>query len=271
MWQLWAEQGKCPQGHGVPILQKHSDCEPCWSLSMFWTQTQGRPPRKMQLSICHTWCSAPWPTIILINSNKCFASQGQLPFGKVWKKLGAHICSHLWPPLIKSPPKHMQFLFMALNISLETPWSSGPMLSKQESLSWRLSQNAQQLATLRVFHNWISWSFAALLKGKHPTKGPSGEALPLPLSSLAGQSLTLGNHRCVIWSIQGDQEFFSNTLFLPHWQNRFPCHQCDGQKPVWKGKHCPPGKSIKLLKEDEQQFVCVSPEAALLDKVSPVH
>jgi len=165
----------------------------------------------------------------------------------------------------------MQFLFMALNISLETPWSSGPMLSKQESLSWRLSQNAQQLATLRVFHNWISWSFAALLKGKHPTKGPSGEALPLPLSSLAGQSLTLGNHRCVIWSIQGDQKFFSNTLFLPHWQNRFPCHQCDGQKPVWKGKHCPPGKSIKLLKEDEQQFVCVSPEAALLDKVSPVH
>lgn len=92
MWQLWAEQGKCPQGHGVPILQKRSDCEAF--------QTQGRPPRKMQLSICHSW--APWQTIILINSNKCFASQGQLPFGKVWKKLGAHICSHLWPPLIKA-------------------------------------------------------------------------------------------------------------------------------------------------------------------------
>ena len=152
-------------------------------------------------------------------------------------------------------------------------WSWGSMLSKQDSLASHLLLVAfpkccSVATTWGPLHDWISWSFDALLKGKHPSKDPYGEALPMPLSSLADQPLTPGNHRCWIWSIQGDQEFFSNTLSLPHWQNKFPCHECDGQKPSFKGKECPEGKSVKLLREEQQRYVYVTPDQALLDKRS---
>ena len=67
---------------------------------------------------------------------------------------------------------------------------------------------------------------------------------------------------------QGDQEFFSNILKMPHWQNKFPCAECDAQKPAFKGIKCPDGKSVKLLRQADQKFVYVSPEQALLVKRS---
>ena len=77
-----------------------------------------------------------------------------------------------------------------------------------------------------------------------------------------------GHHRAIIWAIQGDQEFFSNVLKLSHWQNKYPCHECDAQKPMFKKKACPEGKSVKILKEENQQYEYVSPQQAVLAKRS---
>ena len=55
---------------------------------------------------------------------------------------------------------------------------------------------------------------------------------------------------------------------LGHWSQKFPWYLCDGQRPVHKGKACPEGKSIKLLREDDQNYEFVTPQAALLEKRS---
>ena len=33
----------------------------------------------------------------------------------------------------------------------------------------------------------------------------------------------------MVWSIQGDHEFFSNVLGLPHWSSHYPCWECDAE------------------------------------------
>ena len=68
------------------------------------------------------------------------------------------------------------------------------------------------------------------------------------MAELAGQPLTKGVHRGAIFSIQGDQEFLSNVLKMPHWMNKHPCAECDCQRPVYKKELAPPGKSTKILK-----------------------
>ena len=79
--------------------------------------------------------------------------------------------------------------------------------------------------------------------------------------------LSKGHDRGIIWSTQ-DAEFYANVLKLPHWQNKNPCHECDAKRPVFHRKKCPDGKSVKILKEAEQDFVEVSPTQALLVKRS---
>ena len=152
-------------------------------------------------------------------------------------------------------------------------WSWGPLLSQKESLAAHLllvafPKNCSVPTTWGPLHDWIAWSFAALIKGTHPSQDPYGNGLPPSLAELAGLPLTPGNHRACIYSIQGDQEFFSNILKMPHWQNKFPCAECDAQKPAFKGIKCPDGKSVKLLRQADQKFVYVSPEQALLVKRS---
>ena len=88
------------------------------------------------------------------------------------------------------------------------------------------------------------------------------------MAELAGKPLAKGHHRAIIWAIQGNQEFFSNVLKLSHWQNKYPCHECDAQKPLFKKKACPEGKSVKILKEENQQYEYVSPQQAVLAKRS---
>ena len=153
-------------------------------------------------------------------------------------------------------------------------WSWGSMLSKNSSLSSHLllmawPKSCQTSTTWHPLDQWISWSFSALSKGIHPTEDPWGNPLPKgPLAELAGQPLTKGKHRAVIYSIQGDAEFYANILKLGHWQNKFPCHECDCQRPIFQKKKCPPGKSVKLLRSESQAYVYVSPEQAILDKRS---
>ena len=147
------------------------------------------------------------------------------------------------------------------------------MLSKHGSLSSHLllvaiPKSCTLPGTWEPLHEWISWSFAALSTGAHPSKDPWGNPLPKGMSELAGLPLSKGHHRGIIWSIQGDAEFYANVLKLPHWQNKNPCHECDAQRPVFQRKKCPDGKSVKILKEAEQDFVEVSPTQALLVKRS---
>ena len=68
----------------------------------------------------------------------------------------------------------------------------------------------------------------SLLMGVHPTVDHLGRALGKGSSFalVKGQQLAHQGYRCVIWSIQGDQDF-SSTLGLPHWSYLHPCWGCD--------------------------------------------
>ena len=144
-------------------------------------------------------------------------------------------------------------------------WSWGSLLSKGASLCSHILLTAvPKSCTLKEtwdpLDSWICWSFDTLAKGIHPTEDPWGKPLTKGLlAELAGKPLTKGNHRAIIWSIQSDLEFTSNVLKLPHWRHQHPCHECDCQQPVYRHVACPEGKSFKLLTEDLQQFIYVSP------------
>lgn len=78
---------------------------------------------------------------------------------------------------------------------------------------------------------WLSWSFIALFTGKFPKEDPDGQAC-----ARAGQWLTPQKYRFVVWSLEGDHEYFSNILHLPHWRNHRMCWDCDSDVTV-PGKH----------------------------------
>ena len=151
-------------------------------------------------------------------------------------------------------------------------WSWGSLLSMHASLSSHLLLTAVPKActipgTWPALDEWICWSFAALTKGMHPEVDPWNGPLPKgPMAELAGQPLTKGLHRGAIFSIQGDQEFISNVLKMPHWMNKHPCAECDCQRPVYKKELAPPGKSTKILKSEEQTYHFKTVEESVLDK-----
>ena len=153
-------------------------------------------------------------------------------------------------------------------------WSWGSLLCKDKALQSHLllcaiPKSCSLPTTWQNIDIWLAWSLTALAKGIHPTQDPWDNPLPKGvLADMAGKPLTKGNHRAALWCIQGDQEFYSNVLKLGHWASKSPCHECDCQKPIYKKKPCPEGKSYKILKEEEQQFEYKTPQQALLVKRS---
>ena len=149
-------------------------------------------------------------------------------------------------------------------------WSWGSMLSQQSSLATHLlltawPKSCQTPNTWKPLDKVISWSFTALAKGYHPTEDWEGKPLTKGiLGNLAGEPLTKGSFRAVIYAIQGDAEFYSNVLKLGHWMQKHPCHECDCQRPIYKKVVCPPGKSVKILKDELQDWEYVTPAQALL-------
>eukprot|EP00435_Cladocopium_sp_Y103_P059723 s1572_g21.t1 len=115
-------------------------------------------------------------------------------------------------------------------------FSWGSMLSQQSSLATHLllaawPKSCQTPETWKPLDKVISWSLSALAKGFHPTEDWDGKALAKGLLfEKAGLPLTKGKFRAVIYSIQGDQEFYSNILKLGRWQSKFPCHECDSEQ-----------------------------------------
>ena len=108
---------------------------------------------------------------------------------------------------------------------------------------------------------YFAWSFEALQKGVHPSKDFNGEPLEKgsPFYPMRGKPLAGGGFCATIWTIIGDQEYFSNVLKLNHWASKKPCHQCnatskDGALPyTWL---------------DSSLFECVNTEQALANPSS---
>ena len=123
-----------------------------------------------------------------------------------------------------------------------------------------LPKSCQVPETFQPIWVWLKWSFEALAKGYHPTADPCGEPLKKGvMEDTQGQPLHPKHYRCFVWSMLGDQKFFSNTLDLPHWASHFPCHQCDCQN--FDDAH--DGKHVKEIRVDHQKVILVSHKEAL--------
>ena len=73
------------------------------------------------------------------------------------------------------------------------------------------------------------WSFTTAFHGVHPAALRSGAAFEArsKMAELAGKPLTTNGLRLVVWCLEGDHDFFSNVLRLPHWSNDDCCWACD--------------------------------------------
>ena len=129
-------------------------------------------------------------------------------------------------------------------------WSFGSVLSlfsdslMKHFLMAMFPKLVTSASTWPAIMNWLVWSFDALAKGYHPKKGPDNEPLRKGsvFEKLKGQPLTPGQHRGITWSLQGDHEFFSNVVGLPHWQSHYPCWECDASLKEEAKRH---GKWVK--------------------------
>ena len=115
-------------------------------------------------------------------------------------------------------------------------------------------------ATWEVIMRWVCWSVAALEKGHHPTHDPEGKPMKKdsPFFLEKGEPLAKG-FRGILWNIQGDHDFFSNALHLPHWASHFPCWECNCQREANPAK-----LHYKTLDKGKQSFEVVSNEQAKL-------
>ena len=86
------------------------------------------------------------------------------------------------------------------------------------------------------------------------------------MAELAGHPLHCQGYRAVIWSILGDNEFFSNTLPLPHLASHFPCWNCDAPNFAESEE----GKHVKQIRMDLQKFQLVT-HAEALKKAHETH
>ena len=147
-------------------------------------------------------------------------------------------------------------------------YSWGSMLAQMPSLKqhWLLGcfpKSCTSEATWPPIWDWLKWSFEALGKGYHPSKDPWGKPLEKGsiLYDLQGQPLHCKGYRAWIFNIQGDHEFYSNVLKLPHWASKWPCWECDAEN--FAG--CSPAKYYKEICLEKQDFVVTSHAEHLSD------
>ena len=149
-------------------------------------------------------------------------------------------------------------------------WSFGSMLSLLASLDSHLllsvfPKSCTAVGTWDAIWEWLAWSFKALLEGLHPSLDPDNQPFKpgSPFDLAKGQPLTSSGMIGVIWSVQGDHDFFSNTLGLPHWRNQSPCWECDcvSSPDI-------PAKCFKTIRPSLQNFVLVDHREALAKAAS---
>ena len=100
-------------------------------------------------------------------------------------------------------------------------YSWGSLLSQKNSLCSHMyiagfPKSCTLDETWVTMWEWISWSFAAMQTGYHPTHDPKMKPLKKdsPFFLEKGQPLAKG-YRGVLWSIQGDHEFFCKCFEAP--------------------------------------------------------
>ena len=151
-------------------------------------------------------------------------------------------------------------------------WSWGCLLSAAPSLESHFlislfPKSCTNQNTWQPIMKYLVWSLTALLQGKHPSHDPDGR--PLQKGSifhdLQGLDLVAGGYRCILWSIQGDNEMFANVLKLPHWRNHRPCWECDCTQSL---PHFPLEKHYNVLKPSLQNLILVNTEDAIANPKS---
>lgn len=147
-------------------------------------------------------------------------------------------------------------------------WSWGCMLAEMSSLKQHMllaafPKSCSTKGTWEPIWKWLKWSFEALGKGFHPTHDPDGKVLEKTskLFGKAGQALHPSAWKGHIFSIQGDHEFFSNVLKLPHWASHYPCWECDCQN--FAG--CDAWKSMKELDLEKSDYHVYTHDEQLAD------
>lgn len=106
----------------------------------------------------------------------------------------------------------------------------------------------------------MRWSFNVAMTGKHPSANAQNQKYP-PGSveaQKAGMPLTSGNFKLVVWSLQGDHDYFSNVLRLPHWNCDALCWACNTESSN-------PQTTWKHLKPYQQGWICKTVEEARID------
>ena len=133
-------------------------------------------------------------------------------------------------------------------------WSWGGLMCLFQSLDCHFliadfPKSCTTAATWDPLMKWLEWSLTALAKGFHPKRDPWNRPLPKgsPMHELMGQQLTPSGMKGIVWCIQGDHEFFSNVLRLPHWSSRNPCWECNCTQPSGP-------RSFHVLNPDEAAF-----------------
>ena len=132
-----------------------------------------------------------------------------------------------------------------------TVWSCAPLPNQYSSLQSNqllasFPKSCPTTSTFAPIWEWLLWSFTAHAK-ENPFGKPSKKGI---MAQLARHQLQCQGFRAVIWSILGDNEFFSNTLLLPHWARHFPCWNCDCQNFVESEE----GKHVKEIRMDKQKL-----------------
>ena len=78
--------------------------------------------------------------------------------------------------------------------------------------------------TWHAISAWIAWDLNALLENKYQMTDPKGNPWPQ-----GGQQILPNDYRCVLWSLQGDDDFFQTDIGLPNKSQVEPkpcCHLC---------------------------------------------
>ena len=145
-------------------------------------------------------------------------------------------------------------------------WSWGCFLGdmasmKQHQLLAAFPKSCTAKDTWPTIWKYLKWSFEALGKGFHPTHDPDGRPLEKgsKLLGKAGQPLHPKGYKAHIWAVQGDHEFFSNHLKLPHWASKYPCWECNAEN--FEG--CKATLNVKELDLDKSKFKLFSQKEQL--------
>ena len=125
------------------------------------------------------------------------------------------------------------------------------------------------LRTMTQLMKLIKWSLEALFEGVWPRRAPSGQEWPLGPDRLkAGTPLAEGFYG-VLWSVQGDLDWYAKTLGMAHWRHHKPCWLCHcvNEETELKWNNLEPDAPWKRHPRHMEDFVASFPRARYIMEV----